>query len=472
MEQELDSLSAKERVRSALLAHEGDFLSYQEIQDLVRAPDLEEIGMESLRNAISQLNQELAQDGSNWLLERTKLSGKKVGFKIVARQTEGGELVEILHENQFASLESVARGLMRGALPFYGVYLPLRAAGEWVRYSALNEGSLNRKRMYEGDQCEALLNDWLVRRKDENQTISLLGFGVGEGTGEIEIISRLLKRGFQVHYCAIDMNTYFLMDHATRLKYKFQDPISQKALTCAVICGDFLKDLKGILHSVREEFQKRRLCDAFLPSGSGLIVSILGNLMGNSESKASEGTYIDVVRDQFVDHDIAFLLGVGIGQEKMGARAGRSEKTHFKPEHYPLDELFLATPRYLTLELEILHSSAPNEFYLNENGSNYQLSIHKYEGDGLASGDHVEGDIYEFLYETQGDISMTSGGESPLAKGSKILLYKIIKFDLRKLLAFLRSQKVRLPSEDIKTINVGTAEDPRVYAVLAGLVGK
>src|SRR5918912_1172806 len=105
------------------------------------------------------------------------------------------------------STEFVAGKLMRDRrMPFYGIYLPMRAASRWVLYS---EGEAKKRSKYEGEECERLLGEWLSKYSEKE--ISIIGLGVGEGIGVIKIIEELLaeEAGFsRIHYCAIDTNVH------------------------------------------------------------------------------------------------------------------------------------------------------------------------------------------------------------------------------------------------------------------------
>jgi hypothetical protein len=156
----------------------------------------------------------------------------------------------------------------------------------------------------------------------------------------------------------------------------------------------------------------------------------------------------------------------------------------------PLDEfapLLLATLKYLTHDLKVLKSHQPKdsaevgEFGLPEDEKNkvkrcpsvhveeylgaYSLHADNNQGDGLVvEKKHIKGDIYEFFYITQWDLSLELEEETLIVPaGTALLLYNIIKFDRNTLIDFLKSKGLEAPSPSVKEYKVGE----RVYAVLA-----
>jgi hypothetical protein len=236
---------------------------------------------------------------------------------------------------------------------------------------------------------------------------------------------------------------------------------------------------------LRDEFKKRGqfnyLAQGFLPNGSGTLVSILGNLIGNLENRASEWTYFQPILEGLKGHDLAFLLGVSVQQKGGNGKVIQEKYTR------DLDKLLLETPRYLTHELRILKSHQPDkgeesnearEFFLPEDDEKKKVKrcpsvqVEGYQGDysvraekGTVEKKHIKGDIYEFFYITQWDLSMEMGVETlTVPERTALLLYNIIKFDLDTLIAFLKSKGLEEPHPDsVKEYKVGE----RAYAVLA-----
>jgi hypothetical protein len=387
---------------------------------------------------------------------------------------EDGEVVHVLNDRHFRpSTEAVAAKLMTDRrMPFYSIYLPLRAASRWVLYS---EAESRDRSHYESAESERLLRDWLSKYREGE--ISLIGLGVGEGLGEIEILRKLLEEKLpngspaysKIHYCAIDSNVHLITSHLQRIEDTFNDQIKNKRLVCGVICGNFLEDFSRLIQKLRAEFVERRLFvgldQGFLPN-TGTIISILGNVLGNLEKRASEWSYFQPVLEGLKGYDLAFLLGVSVRQ---------TDEKYSKD----LEDLLLATPRYLTHETGILEShcddnSAAEEFVLPEDetakGKRWtKISRDDYEGDGLRGvGAYVTGKIYEFSYKTQWDLSMKSDGETlRIPAGTDLLLYNIIKFDEDALVKFLESKGLFQPRQKFRSDAINSGDQDRRYVIIA-----
>jgi hypothetical protein len=467
-----DASSIKTLVYLALLERQNKWSSYEDIEKEIKDQEVIEGDIEamSLRNGMSQIVNALKQD-KLFKIEKSK-NGRQALYRIKERNQSGikantsneGDIISILAPDPSASMRYVAERLMRDRrMPFYGIYLPMQAASRWVLYS---EAEAEERRNYEGDQCEALLGEWLA--KHSGQEISLIGLGVGEGIGEIELLERLLAEKYafkRIHYCAIDTNIHLLMGHRERLWDRFENEIREKRLVCGVIRGNFLESFSTLIQRLQDEFKKKRQFSDldFLPRSSGTIVSILGNLIGNLEQRASEWKYFQPILQGLKGYDLAFLLGISV---------------HQTVEKYErdLDDLLLATPRYLTHELKLIKSHPTEESTKEEDKEFFLPTDEKkkvkrcpkveaadYQGDGLVRGAHVTGKIYEFFYRTESRLTMELEEEIlTVPEETDLLLYNIIKFDRDKFRAFLES----------KGLAISYSGDPykvgqRAYEVLA-----
>jgi hypothetical protein len=482
-----DPSSIKTLVYLALLERQNEMSSYQDIaEELKRRGVIDgDMGEVSLRNAMFQIVKALKQDGP-YEIEKSK-KGKQALYKINKQNQASSsgiftvdsndrEVVSIISRDPSASAEYIAERMIRDRrMPIYGIYLPMRAASRWVLY---NEREAEDRRKYEGEQFETLLSEWLVKYRD--QEISLIGLGVGEGIGEIELIGKLLGENYgftRVHYCAIDINIHLLLDHVERLKDKFKNEIKENKLVCGAIRGNFQKDFSALIQTLRREFENKGrfndLTSGFLPRNSGTVISILGNLIGNLEHRASEWTYFQPILEGLRGQDLAFLLGVAVQQK---TKKGNVVQELYKRD---VDDLLLATPKYLTHDLGILKSHQPEnntkagEFLLPEDEAEKEkrcpsVKAAPYQGDGLVRGAHIQGSIYEFFYTTQWDLTMDLGEEILIVPaGSDLLLYNIIKFDLETLITFLESKGLVAPTYSIKEHPVGKGSERHVYAAFA-----
>lgn len=491
-----DPTSVKTLIYLTLLERSDEPTSYQDIADELKRRGVIEGEVEDfvpLRNGMNQILNALKTHGL-YEVENRK-NGRASSFRLKSRDRsaaknngagEGrvGKIVKTLDDPELTAateFEYVAEKLMIDrVMPFYGIYLPMTAASRWVLYS---EGEATKERSnYEGDQCLYLLDEWLSKFRGEE--ISVIGLGVGEGLGEIEILERLLGRkgdgveGYnfsRIHYCAIDTNVHLLMDHVERLKHKFKAEIESNKLLCGVACGDFLKDFSKIVQRLRAEFATAGHLDhgqSFLPE-SGTLVSILGNVVGNAET-AKEWSYFEPVMAELKGYDLAFLVGVSVPQPEQD-----------EPEPYEaLEDLLLSAPRYLTHELAMLETGQGEEDAKRKEEPEFVLPKSKaeksrrwpggtrrpYEGAGIKiiEGAQVRGEIYEFYYITQWKLSMKLGDkELTIPKGSPLLLHNIIKFDKDTLVKFLQSKGLYPSREKANPDDISSGKQNRRYVVLA-----
>jgi hypothetical protein len=494
-----DPTSVKTLIYLTLLERGEEMSSYQDITDELKRREVikgevTKDDMISFRNGMNQIVNAL-KTHSLYDIESRK-SGRVSSYRLKGRDRSAarnngagggavGRIVKVLEDPELTAttdFEYVAKRLIIDrVMPFYGIYLPMTAASRWVLYS---EGEATKDRSnYEGDECIRLLDDWFS--KFDGAEVSVIGLGVGEGLGEIEIIERLLgkKEGngelkeynfSRIHYCAIDTNVHLLMDHAERLKHKFKKEIESNKLLCGVACGNFLEDFLKIIQRMRDAFASTGQLDpgqVFLPD-TGTLVSILGNVVGNAE-KAKEWSYFEPVMNGLQGFDLAFLIGVSVPQPEQG-----------KPEGYEdLEDLLLATPRYLTHELAMLKTGQVEddpgkkdepEFVLpkgkakkDERWPEARKATYEGAGTNLIEGAQVRGEIYEFYYITKWELSMESEGKRlSMQKGSPLLLHNIIKFDKDTLIKFLQSKGLYPSRQRPDPDDISSGDQNRRYVVL------
>jgi hypothetical protein len=491
-----DPTSLKTLIYLTLLERGNELTSYQDIAEELKRREVVKGEMDDfvpLRNGMNQIVNAL-KTHSLYEIENRK-NGRASSYRLKSRThstasnngtggAKTGKIVKMLDDPELTAttdFEYVVKKLaIDRVMPFYGIYLPMTAASRWVLYS---EAEVKGRGKYEADECLRLLDDWLSGYSGEE--ISIIGLGVGEGIGEIEIIERLLdkkpkqegERTFnfsRIHYCAIDTNVHLLMDHVERLKHKFRDEIESGRLLCGVACGNFLEDFTRIVKRLREEFVAVGPLDSgqeFLPD-TGTLVSILGNVVGNAE-RAKEWSYFEPVRNTLSGYDLAFLLGVSVRQPAS------------KQENYEgLNELLLATPRYLTHELLMLETGQGETDAEKQEAPEFDLPADKeerdkrwpgarraeYQGAGteLIKGAQVTGEIYEFYYITRWDLSVKSDGkEETIRQGSPLLLHNIIKFDKDTLVKFLESKGLYSSLEKSAPDDIESGKQNRRYVIIA-----
>lgn len=483
-----DKSSLKTLIYLTLLEKKNEPLSYQNIADALKHRGVVEgeVDHVALRNGMYQIVKALETD-RYYEIEKRK-NGKESIYLLKKRSQSGlknksaknWEVVRVLDDPELApSTKFVAEKLMKDSqMPFYGIYLPMRAASRWVLYS---EKEAKARSKYEVAECERLLSKWFSKYHDRE--VSIIGLGVGEGIGEIEIISRLLddKYGLKrVHYCAIDSSVHLLMDHVERLKDKFEDEIKTNRLVCGVICGNFLENFPKLIKRLRTEFVANGHFESeeeFMPETSGTLLTMLGNILGNLEERASEKSYFSPIKEELKGHDLAFLLGVSIQQTEQ-----KQGETQVVQESYrrDLEDLLLATPRYLTHEMSMLESHQPEdskeepEFILPANDEEKKkrwppLEQIEYQGAGILRELYVKGQIYQFYYKTRWDLTMNMDGEElRIPAGTSLLLYNIIKFDKNTLIDYLvKFQNLYQPHEETKPGAINSGDEKRSYVMIA-----
>lgn len=493
-----DPTSVKTLIYLTLLERGNDLSSYQDIADELERRGVVEGEVNDfvpLRNGMNQIvnalkthdlyeieNRKTGRVSSFRLKSRAQSAAKSNG----ASGVKPGAIVKVLEDPELTAATEfdyvVNKLVIDRVMPFYGIYLPMTAASRWVLYS---EGEAKDRSNYEADECLRLLDEWLSGYSGKE--ISIIGLGIGEGIGEIEIIERLLDRKSKegggrtfdfsrIHYCAVDTNVHLLMDHVERLKHKFKGEIESKRLRCGVACGNFLEDFPTIVKRLREEFAAAGQLEAgedFLPDTAGTLVSILGNVVGNAE-KAKEWSYFEPVMAELKGYDLAFLLGVSVRQPDSG-----------KPETYErLEDLLLATPRYLTHELPMLQSKQQEEDPEKKEAPEFFLppgkeerdrrwpgaKRAKYQGAGTTfiEGAQVTGDIYEFYYITRWELSARLGGKDVMIRGgSPLLLHNVIKFDKETLIKFLESKGLYPSRQRLDPDNINSGDQNRRYVMIA-----
>jgi hypothetical protein len=491
-----DPTSVKTVIYLTLLEGQGKLLSYQEIADELSKREMldgEMTDFTPLRNGMAQITKALAADSLFELESRKK--GKESLYRLKRREGaipysngSGIGVVTVLDDPELTALtefEFVTKKLFKhNAIPSYAIYLPMLAAARWVLYS---EGEAQKRGRIEGEECMRLLGGWLDGYVDKE--ISLIGLGVGEGIGEIEILERLLngERHFgRIHYCAIDTNIHLLMDHVERLRHRFKEHLNTGRLACGVIAGNFLEDFPKLITRLQNEFEARTHLGGpganFLPK-TGTLVSILGNVVGNLEEKSDERKYFDSIRDVLGDYDLALLVGVSVWQEEKKRerqeQAGRQEKYNKDVEN-----LLLATPRYLTHELNMIRSHQPTdgpesdeepEFFLPDNKGEKEkrwpadVAAPDYFGAGPNVA-QVTGKQYQFYYRTRWDLTMGAGDdEKRIPAGSYLMLYNIIKFEWNSLIRYLESRGLFSCGVQPVPHLIPSGDEERLYVLLAML---
>lgn len=225
--------------------------------------------------------------------------------------------------------EDIAKTLvLQGWLPFQALYVLESSARWWEVYSG--EEAIIRA-SYEVGALEKLGIEERLLRRDQMQdgddtVVSFVGLAPGEGVGEREVLKRLLKGEKQdaegaapatklkVHYLAVDSSPKLLRDHIGQLRETFEPQLENGDLLCAGVVADVLTGLTEAVNGVRGEFNGRGVLPSgseFLPAASSMLVTYLGNCLGNDEPDR-ESRLFRTVYSSLPNRPLELLVGVSV----------------------------------------------------------------------------------------------------------------------------------------------------------------
>jgi hypothetical protein len=354
--------------------------------------------------------------------------------------------------------EKLARTLIvNRSLPSYAFYtLPPNSAFWW---SAFSREEVRLRRDYEGGAISALGVDAHLYKKSGATEVGLIGLAVGEGAGEIEIIKRVLRDlgpDGRVHYLAIDMSPPLLLAHLDTLRDVFANELRAGRLNVAVVLSD-MKEASKAVSDVRREFSSRGI--SFLPDNIPLLVTCLGNVLGNETEPDKEVSTVAAIRDNFPNRPMCVLGGVSVSR----ASSDEYDQSWFE---------FLMQPlRYLS-GLGLLVSKETRDFDRPEclpsppTGDAESYSVECVRRTSLGTnGNRVK--IHDFYYNLRGTLTLTDENLT-LESGARILLYSVTKYEVEGLARAIGAAGFRVyVSEHFQKIE--TADEVREYAVFAAL---
>jgi hypothetical protein len=353
--------------------------------------------------------------------------------------------------------EFAAKLLAGGRLPAYGAYAFQRSAASWLSVSG-NEAQIRKR--YEAGSWEGLgLRDVVA----EWPNLNVLGLAVGDGLGELELLRKLLNGGHAVHYLAIDLSPSLLVAHLQRIREEFASAVRAGRLLCVGVLGDVFTEIEDTLNRARAELQSRgavELRESFFPGDTPLMVTFLGNCLGN-ELPGREGLIFAAVSEAFPNNrPLAIVVGVSVK---------RAEPDYYSPSW---SDFLVETPLHLLRDLKVLESSRPessdepDEFLLSNDRLRsvrcppVQPKPYYFQG--------IEGQLYRFFYRLSFDLKEPGSGVS-LASGSELLLYSITKYDPTTLSGFLNNKGYTVLYRPEYHQRVETELGLREYVVLAAL---
>lgn len=391
------------------------------------------------------------------LTQRTLSSAKNI------TKEECSPIVLVL-DRPTIKAEDIARELVEKArLPFHSLYF-LEWSARWWQIFSHSEAEIRLK--YEASAWESLgINKRLFA--NDSDIISFVSMAPGEGLAEIELLRKILKEDSRkkIHYMAIDSSQRLLREHINLLKETLAVDFENNRIICIGVIANVFDNLQATFSRVRKELVIRDVItqeDYFIPSSSSLLVTYFGNCLGN-HYQDHEIEIFSIVRSVFSNRPLEFLVGVSIMRAT--------------PDVYKRnwDEFLLQTPKHLLeinnfLESNSLFSdnSLP-EFSLPKDGDSERCPAVIPEAYIVRHG--IRGQIYRFYYKLAYDLKLSSNVDRNfkyLPKGTLILLYNIVKYDIISLVSGIETSGLFKVAYD-KNFHqiVDTPNGIREYAVFS-----
>lgn len=449
--------------------------TYNEILDIFKAKNILQgiVPDNTLRTSILNLGKML--DKFNHVLELKAFRGK---FELIPRKStfiqnnapiKKQSSVILLLDPPSIKAEDIAVELIEKArLPFHALYFLERSAHWWEIFS-YSESLI--RIQYESESWEKLgIRDRLFTMT--NNLVSFVALAPGEGLGEIELLKKILNANPEktVHYVAIDLSQRLLRGHINLLKESLKIEINTGRVICVGVIANIFCDLPKTISNARKELVDRNLInneDDFLPESSSLLVTYLGNCLGNYYQD-QETEIFSIIYSTFPNRPLEFLVGVSVM---------RSSTDEYKRNW---DDFLLQTPKYLLETNKLLESSRPlcnkglPEFNLPKIGSNDRCPSVIPELYVVRHG--IEGQIYRFYYKLEYDLRLSIHNDKrarSLPKGTLILLYNIVKYHMETLINGITASglfKIKYNPNFHQIID--TPNGKREYAVFSAYLNK
>ncbi|MBI1861545.1 MAG: L-histidine N(alpha)-methyltransferase [Deltaproteobacteria bacterium] len=454
----LDRPNVRSAVFLALLEAQDQPMTYRDIgrclarKRVTGAPEgVGSVPVMTLRVAVSELSHRLNR-APGFRLKTLKI-GREARFQLQLDRARTASFLGVganapRLDPQINDPRAIAETLVRdgGGLPFSSLYSTYRAASWWL---SISTKTALEKRNYEAGSIKAYgIREHLSQSANH---VFFAALAPGEGLGEVSILEQLLRPKYgspvKVHYWALDTSEILMMSHYQLLTHTFADEISRGDLTITPMTGDLYR-IQEYLTSVPVLAQARTRCQSTL-------VTFLGNCLGNNEGK--EWDFFKMVDAAFPrPQPLAILVGVSCERTQ--------DKGEVVPENYTLDPFFTEVPRYLLQDLKLLESRndrdeciESSEFIFDKSDLQYRALV---PGERYSTPNGVCGSVYRFHYSLRHRLALKGGAQS-VAKGTPILLYSIIKYDLDSLLRFIKARgfAVKAPPEyPIQRISEGNEE--------------
>lgn len=427
----------------------------------------------TLRTSVLNLGKTLEKFGH--ALELRSLRGR---FQLITR-TKKLVLAEpfnpitknvlILDDPVFEETEIAKVFVEKSMIPFHGVYCFEWSARSWENYSR-NEAEI--RVPYESAALEKLgIQQRLFANPNVEAPLCIVSLGPSEGLAEIALLKKLFNyENKKIHYLAVESSPRLLRNHMGLLKASLTIEIENEQLLCAGVVADIFSNLRETIRKARNEFKNKGIISAeneFLPPSSSLLITYFGNCLGNDGNNAPEAGFFSMVHSIFPNRPLEILVGVSVM---------RSQPDEYKRNW---DDFLLQTPKYLLETTKLFesskedHSSALPEFTLS-NSKEDSTRCPPVVAEPYVARHQIEGQIYRFYYKLAFDLKLNEylGQEfRQLPKGTLILLYNIIKYNMHTLVLGIEKIglfKVKYDPHYHQVIK--TANGEREYAVFSAYI--
>lgn len=444
--------------------------TYNEIREIFEEKNIINGNLPDITLRTSTLSLGKTLDKFNHPMELKSFRGK---FQLVkreirntvnmAKQNKSNAPVLLLEKPAFKAEDIACELIEKSRLPFHSLYF-LEWSARWWEIFSHNESQI--RVQYECDAWERLkIKDRLLTNSDD--FFSFVSLAPGEGLAEIELLKKILLENPNktIHYLAIDTSQRLLREHINLLKETLASEINSNRIICVGIIGDIFSGITDTLKRARTELVNSNLIKSesdFIPSSSCLFVTYLGNCLGNCYQD-QETEIFSIIYSAFSNRPIEFLVGVSVMRNI--------------PDEYKRnwDDFLLQTPKHLLETNKLLVSSRPAncdslpEFSLPTNGSNNRCPSVVPENYTVRHG--IRGQIYRFYYKLEFNLSLAHSlnkGLKYLPSGSLILLYNIVKYNIKTLVDGIKMCGLFNVSYDEKYHQiVDTPNGEREYAVFS-----
>ena len=407
----------------------------------------------------------------------------------VARRAprDGRDRVVLLMDSPAVKPEDIARTLvLEGRLPFHALYF-LEWSARWWEVHSGNEAAI--RAPYEAGALEKLGIEKRLLGGDgvgngATEVLSFVGLAPAEGFGEIEMLKKLFKSDQQcsvgrapskrpkIHYLAVDSSPRLLRDHIGLIRETFAPELESGDLLCAGVVADVFTGLIDAVNDARGGFDGRKVLPSgskFLPAVSPMLVTYLGNCLGN-DAQDREHRLFSTVYGSLPNRPLELLVGVSVMRDT--------------PDDFrrTWDGFLLLTPHHLLETTDLLHSSRPAdskeppEFTLPKEHEEFDRSKEERCPQVVPEPYHVsydiEGQRYSFDYRLAFDLALGAGAASSQIhkpKGSLLTLYNIITYKMTTLVEGIKKGRLfrKVAYDPNYHKRVDTPNGVREYAVFS-----